>query len=46
VLWLASVRDAFSKRIVGRGTDPRAPTALVLTALNDALRCATCALGN
>jgi putative transposase len=38
VLWLASVRDAFSNRIVGWATDPRATTALVLTALNHGLR--------
>jgi putative transposase len=38
VLWLASVRDAFSNRIVGWASDPRATTALVLTALNHALR--------
>jgi putative transposase len=38
VLWLASVRDAFANRIVGWAPDPRATTALVLTALNHALR--------
>jgi putative transposase len=38
VLWLASVRDAFSNKVVGWATDPRATTALVLTALNHALR--------
>jgi putative transposase len=38
VLWLASVRDAFSNRIVGWAVDPRATTVLVLTALNHALR--------
>ena len=38
VLWLASVRDAFANRIVGWATDPRATTALVLTALDHALR--------
>jgi putative transposase len=38
VVWLASVRDAFANRIVGWATDPRATTALVLTALNHALR--------
>jgi putative transposase len=38
VLWLATVRDAFANRIVGWATDPRATTALVLTALNHALR--------
>ncbi|MCA1682120.1 MAG: hypothetical protein LC700_03135, partial [Actinobacteria bacterium] len=38
VLWLASVRDAFANRIVGWATDPRATTALVLTALDHVLR--------
>lgn len=38
VLWLASVRDAFSNRVVGWAIDPRATTELVLTALNHALR--------
>jgi len=38
VLWLASVRDAFANRMVGWATDTRATTALVLTALNHALR--------
>jgi putative transposase len=38
VLWLASVRDAFSNKVVGWSTDPRATTVLVLTALNHALR--------
>lgn len=38
VLWLASVRDAFSNRIVGWETAPRADTELVLTALGYALR--------
>jgi putative transposase len=37
VLWLATVRDAFANRILGWVTDPRAMTALVLTALNHAL---------
>jgi putative transposase len=37
LLWLASVRDAFSNKVVGWATDPRATTALVLTALNHAL---------
>lgn len=37
VLWLASVRDAFANRIVGWATDPRATTALVLSALDHAL---------
>lgn len=34
VLWLASVRDAFSHRIVGWATAARATTNLVLTALD------------
>lgn len=34
VLWLASVRDAFSNRIVGWDTAARATTELVLAALN------------
>lgn len=34
VLWLASVRDAFSNRIVGWKTAPRADTDLVLAALD------------
>jgi transposase InsO family protein len=38
VLWLASVRDAFSNKVVGWATDARADTELVLTALNHALR--------
>jgi putative transposase len=38
VLWLASVRDAFSNKVVGWATDVRADTELVLTALNHALR--------
>jgi putative transposase len=38
VLWLASVRDAFSNKVVGWATDARADTDLVLTALNHALR--------
>lgn len=37
VLWLASVRDAFSNRVVGWKTAPRADTDLVLTALEYAL---------
>ena len=45
VLWLASVRDAFANRIVGWATDPRATTALVLTALNHALRSRTVRAG-
>jgi len=38
VLWLASVRDAFSNKVVGWATDARADTELVLCALNHALR--------
>lgn len=38
VLWLASVRDAFSNKVVGWATGIRADTALVLTALDYALR--------
>jgi putative transposase len=38
VLWLASVRDAFSNKIVGWATAIRADTRLVLTALDYALR--------
>jgi putative transposase len=38
VLWLASVRDAFSNKVVGWATAARADTALVLTALDYALR--------
>lgn len=38
VLWLASVRDAFSNKVVGWATAVRADTRLVLTALNYALR--------
>lgn len=37
VLWLASVRDAFSNRVVGWKTAARADTGLVLTALEYAL---------
>ena len=37
VLWLASVRDAFSNRVVGWKTTARADTDLVLTALEYAL---------
>jgi putative transposase len=37
VLWLASVRDAFSNKVVGWATAARADTELVLTALNYAL---------
>ncbi|WP_194922287.1 IS3 family transposase [Catenulispora rubra] len=36
-LWLASIKDAFSRRIVGWHTSPTADTALVLTALEYAL---------
>jgi putative transposase len=38
VLWLASVRDAFSNKVVGWATAVRADTVLVLTALDHALR--------
>jgi putative transposase len=38
VLWLASVRDAFSNKVVGWATAARADTDLVLTALGHALR--------
>lgn len=38
VLWLASMRDAFSNKVVGWATAVRADTALVLTALDYALR--------
>lgn len=38
VLWLASVRDAFSNKVVGWACDSRADTDLVLAALNYALR--------
>ncbi|MGJ5671683.1 IS3 family transposase (plasmid) [Rhodococcus aetherivorans] len=37
VLWLASVRDAFSNKVVGWRSGPRADTALVLSALDYAL---------
>lgn len=36
-LWLASIKDAFSRRIVGWHTSPVADTTLVLTALEYAL---------
>jgi putative transposase len=38
VLWLASIRDAFSNKVVGWATAARADTELVLTALGHALR--------
>lgn len=38
VLWLASMRDAFSNKVVGRATAACADTSLVLTALDYALR--------
>lgn len=38
VLWLGSVRDAFANRVVGWATGERATTALVLAALDHALR--------
>jgi putative transposase len=37
VLWLASVRDAFSNKVVGWRSGPRADTALVLSALDYAI---------
>lgn len=37
VLWLASVRDAFSNKVVGWRSGPRADTDLVLSALDYAL---------
>lgn len=37
VLWLASVRDAFSNKVVGWDSGPRASTELVLTALDYAI---------
>ena len=43
VLWLASIRDAFSNRIVGWATDTRADTDLVLAALDYALFAVRCA---
>lgn len=38
VLWLASVRDVFSNKVVGWATAARADTELVLSALDYALR--------
>ena len=38
VLWLASIRDAFSNKVVGWATAARADTELALTALGHALR--------
>jgi putative transposase len=38
VLWLASIRDAFSNKVVGWATAARADTELVLSALSYALR--------
>lgn len=38
VLWLASVRDAFSNKVVGWATATRGDTELVLTAVGHALR--------
>lgn len=38
VLWLASIRDAFSNKVVGWGTDARVDTDLLLATLNHALR--------
>jgi putative transposase len=37
VLWLASVRDAFSNKVVGWDSGPRAHTELVLSALDYAV---------
>ena len=37
VLWLASVRDAFSNKVVGWDSGPRATTELVIPALDYAL---------
>jgi putative transposase len=37
VLWLASVRDAFSNKVVGWDSGPRADTELVLSALDYAV---------
>jgi len=37
MLWLASVRDAFSNKVVGWRSGPRADTDLVLSALDYAL---------
>jgi putative transposase len=37
-VWLASIRDAFSNKVVGWATAARADTELVLTALGHALR--------
>ena len=37
VLWLASVRDAFSNKVVGWRSGPRADTDLVLSALDYAI---------
>jgi transposase InsO family protein len=34
VLWLASVRDAFSNKVVGWDSGPRASTELVISALD------------
>ena len=39
VLWLASVRDAFSNKVVGWDSGPRATTELVLTAVDYAIFC-------
>ncbi|MBV8182824.1 MAG: DDE-type integrase/transposase/recombinase, partial [Mycobacterium sp.] len=37
VLWLASVRDAFSNKVVGWDSSPRASTELVCSALDYAI---------
>jgi putative transposase len=39
VLWLASVRDAFSNKVVGWDSGPRATTKLVLIAVDYAIFC-------
>ena len=46
VLWLASVRDAFSNKVVGWRTGPRADTDLVLSAFDYALSPATSVAGS
>lgn len=47
VLWLASIRDAFSNKVVGWATAARADTELVLSVLGYALRSpATSAVGS
>jgi putative transposase len=46
VLWLASMRDAFSNKVVGWHTAPRADTDLPMTALDHALRSRRVRAGN